>query len=102
MSSAHHVRPFEHVLEDALDAIPPGVRVETHMLEGPPASTLLRELERGVDLVVMASPGARPIANVRPGATALAAIGRSPCPVLLTPTSVRPTADERLATGPAG
>ena len=54
----------------------------------------------GVSLVVMASPGARPIANVRPGATALAAIGRSPCPVLLTPTSVRPTAGSMQ--GPAG
>jgi nucleotide-binding universal stress UspA family protein len=95
----HHVRPYEHLLEDALEAIPAGVRVEAHMLEGPPAATLLRALQRGVDLVVLASPGARPIANVRPGATALAAIGRSPCPVLLTPTSLRPTGGERLASG---
>jgi len=87
----HHLRPFAQMLDRAVDAIPPGVSIEARMLEGPPAPTLLQELRFGVDLLVMASPGVRPIASVRPGATALAAMSRSPCPVLLTPTGVRAT-----------
>jgi len=89
----HHLGPFAHALEAAMGEVPPGVPVEGRMLEGRPAPTLERELRQGVDLLVMASPGARPIAGVRPGATALAAMRCAPCPVLLTQTGVRKTAD---------
>jgi nucleotide-binding universal stress UspA family protein len=85
----HHLDSFRHVLEDALASIPAGINVEGRMVEGRPASVLLREAGNGIDLLVMASPGVRPVPSVRPGATAIEVMESCPCPVLLTPTGVR-------------
>ena len=85
----HHLSSFGHLLEGAMAFVPAGMVAEGRMLEGRPAAVLLRELKRGVDLLVMASPGVRPVAGVRPGTTAIAVMRSCPCPVLLTPTGVR-------------
>ena len=88
-----HLSSFAHVLDQALAAVPAGVSAEGRLLEGRPAAALRREVESGVDLLVMASPGVRPVPGVRPGTTALGVLRSSPCPVLLTPTGVRATDD---------
>jgi nucleotide-binding universal stress UspA family protein len=85
----HHLSSFGHLLEGAMAFVPAGMVAEGRLLEGRPAAVLLRELKRGVDLLVMASPGVRPVAGVRPGATAIGVMRSCPCPVLLTPTGVR-------------
>ena len=84
-----HLHPFEHVLDHALAAVPVDTYAEGSLLVGRPAATLRREVESGLDLLVMASPGARPAPGVRPGAAALGVLRSSPCPLLLTPTGVR-------------
>jgi nucleotide-binding universal stress UspA family protein len=90
----NHLDSFRHVLEGGLAGVPSGVTVEPHMLEGRPASILLREAQRGLDLLVMASPGVRPVPGVRPGATAIEVMESCPCPVLLTPTGLRSLSSE--------
>ena len=87
----HHRETFEHVLDHALGAIPPSVPTEGRMVEGSPPSVLADEVRAGVDLLVLASPGVRPVPGVRPGATAIAVMRSCPCPVLLTPTGSRHT-----------
>ena len=86
---SHHHSAFAHVLAEALAQVPDDVPAEGRLLEGRPAAALRREIEHGGDLLVMASPGARPAPGVRPGATAIGVMASCPCPVLLTPTGVR-------------
>ncbi|MBN1529385.1 MAG: universal stress protein [Thermoleophilaceae bacterium] len=87
----HHQDAYAHVLDHALAAVPRGVEAEGRLVPGTRGTALLDELRKGVDLLVMASPGARPVPGVRPGAAALAVIRSAPCPVLLTTTGVRHT-----------
>jgi nucleotide-binding universal stress UspA family protein len=89
----HHLSACGHLLPEAMAQVPQGVPTEGRLLEGLPADTLRRELDRGADLLVMASPGVRPAPGVRPGRTAIDVMRSSPCPVLLTPTGVREIAD---------
>ena len=85
----HHRETCQHTLDHALDAVAPSVPAEGRLVEGAPASALAAETGAGVDLLVLASPGVRPVPGVRPGATAMAVMRSSPCPVLLTPTGIR-------------
>ena len=85
----HHLSSFGQLLEGAMAFVPAGMAAEGRLLEGRPATVILRELKRGLDLLVMASPGVRPVAGVRPGTTAIRVMRSCPCPVLLTPTGVR-------------
>jgi nucleotide-binding universal stress UspA family protein len=85
----HHLDSFRHVLEEALACVPSGITVEARMVEGRPASVLLREADNGIDLMVLASPGVRPVPSVRPGATAIEVMESCRCPILLTPTGER-------------
>jgi nucleotide-binding universal stress UspA family protein len=87
----HHVDPYAHVLQHALARVPDGVPAEGRLVMCSSRRVLLDELKAGVHLLVMASPGVRPVAGVRPGAAALTAMRAAPCPVLLAPTGVRPT-----------
>jgi nucleotide-binding universal stress UspA family protein len=98
----HHLSAFGHLLPEAMALVPSGVPAEGQLLEGPPATALRRELERGGDLLVMASPGVRPAAGVRPGRTAIGVMRSCPCPVLLTPTGVRAIDDPRPSRSAAG
>jgi nucleotide-binding universal stress UspA family protein len=93
----HHLRACGHLLPEAMAQVPEGVPAEGRLLEGRPGDVLPRELEGGADLLVMASPGVRPTPGVRPGRTAIAVMRSCPCPVLLTPTGVRPIAEPRLS-----
>jgi hypothetical protein len=85
----HQISSCGHLLERAMDAVPTGLGAEGTLLAGAPATSVVRALEPGSDLVVIASPGVRPVPGVRPGATALELLRRSPCPILLTPTGAR-------------
>jgi nucleotide-binding universal stress UspA family protein len=87
----HHLDVYRHMLDHALAAMPRGVKAEGRLVTCSRKSALLDELGGDVGLLVMASPGVRPVPGVRPGATALAALRAAPCPVLLTPTGVRHT-----------
>ena len=87
----HHRETFAHVLEQALAAVPDGVPAEGHLVEGRPDAALAAAAREGADLLVLASPGVRPVPGVRPGATAAAIMRACPCPVLLTPTGTRDT-----------
>jgi nucleotide-binding universal stress UspA family protein len=87
----HHRDVYRHMLDHALTAMPRDVKAEGRLVTCSRKSALLDELGGDVGLLVMASPGVRPVPGVRPGAHALAALRAAPCPVLLTPTGVRHT-----------
>ena len=87
----HHRETFAHVLDHALATVPESVRAEGRTVEGRPDAALAAAAREGADLLVMASPGVRPVPGVRPGATAAAIMRACPCPVLLTPTGARDT-----------
>lgn len=91
----NHLSSFDHILAGAMALVPDDVPAEGRLIEGRPVAALAREVERGGDLLVMASPGARPAPCVRPGTTAIGVLGSAPCPVLLTPTGVRAMGDRR-------
>ena len=81
---SHHHSAFAHVLAAALALVPDDVPAEGRLIEGRPAAALRREIEHGGDLLVMASPGARPAPGVRPGATAIGVMASCPAGVAHT------------------
>ncbi len=91
----HHLSAFVRVLADALALVPAEMHAEGRLLEGRPVAALREEVKRGGDLLILASPGVRPAAGVRPGRTAIGLMRSCPCPVLLTPTGIRPMAESR-------
>ena len=76
----HHLSSFGHYSRGRWRSCPPGWSAEGRLLEGRPAAVILRELKRGLDLLVMASPGVRPVAGVRPGTTAIRSCAPAPAP----------------------
>ena len=64
--------------------------VEGRKLDGPPAATLARACEGGVDLLVAGSRGYGPLMRVLLGSVSTQLVAEAPCPVLVVP---RPTAD---------
>jgi nucleotide-binding universal stress UspA family protein len=83
-------------LDQLLGALPPGVRVETWLLDGDPSRRLLEETEGDVDLLVLGSRGYGAAARVLMGSVLGTVVRSASCAVVAVP---RPgaTADERLA-----
>jgi nucleotide-binding universal stress UspA family protein len=75
----------ERVIDEGTKAVGPGVRVEGRRLEGPPADTLAKACEDGVDLLVAGSRGYGPVMRVLAGSVSTQLIDRAPCPVLVLP-----------------
>ena len=98
----HHRATFAHVLDRALVAVPDEVQAEGNMVEGRPDAALAAASRAEADLLVLASPGVRPVPGVRPGATATAIMRACTCPVLLTPTGARDTEAPARPRGPVG
>ena len=78
------------VIEEGVKALGTRISVEARRLDGPPADTLAKACEDGVDLLVVGSRGYGPALRVLLGSVSTRLISQAPCPVLVVP---RPRAD---------
>jgi nucleotide-binding universal stress UspA family protein len=85
---------FRRTLEDAANPLPDELRAATVLVDGHPATEIVDEAGKGIDLLVMGSRNYGPIRRVMVGSTAIAVMRRSPCPVIVIPRGVAtPSAD---------
>ncbi len=75
----------DEVIERAVRALGPKVATEGRKLNGPPAATLAKACEEGVDLLVAGSRGYGPVMRVLLGSVSTQLVGDAPCPVLVVP-----------------
>jgi nucleotide-binding universal stress UspA family protein len=75
----------DNLIEEAVQALGPGVGAEGRKLDGPPAATLARACEEGVDLLVVGSRGYGPLMRVLLGSVSTRLVADAPCPVLVVP-----------------
>lgn len=74
----------KQVFEETLRGIDTGqVKISMKVVTGYPASAILKEISRGVDLIVMGSRGHGPIAGALTGSVTLRVLADSSCPVLV-------------------
>ena len=79
---AEHERA-EAAVEDAVDALPDDLAVETHVAEGVPKTAILDAIEdTGVDLVIMGTHGRTGIDHYLIGSVAEKVVRKSPVPVM--------------------
>ncbi|WP_424016963.1 universal stress protein [Halorientalis pallida] len=79
---AEHERA-EAAVEDAVAALPDGVAVETHVVEGVPKTAILDAVDDiGVDLVIMGTHGRTGIDHYLIGSVAEKVVRKSPVPVM--------------------
>ncbi len=72
------------VLDATLEGIDMGqVPITRKVISGYPATAILDELRRDIDLVVMGSKGHGPIASVFVGSVTQRVLAEAPCPVLV-------------------
>jgi nucleotide-binding universal stress UspA family protein len=89
---------FRRMLEDAADPLPDELRAATVLVDGHPATEIVDEAGKGIDLLVMGSRNYGPIRRVMVGSTAIAVMRRSPCPVIVIPRGLAtPSADGAAA-----
>ena len=78
----------------AADLLPDELRAATVLVDGHPATEIVDEAGKGIDLLVMGSRNYGPIRRVMVGSTAIAVMRRSPCPVIVIPRgAATPSAD---------
>jgi nucleotide-binding universal stress UspA family protein len=80
----HHAQG-SRIVEAATALLPDARDVDCRLLEGRPAEVLAREVERGVDLLVMPSRGGGVLPRVRLSAVSLEVMRSAPCPVVVMP-----------------
>ena len=74
----------ERMLASARARVPEGIRVDTMLVEGPPAVAILETAQRGRhDIVIMGSRGRGAIRSALLGSVSAAMIHHSPIPVLV-------------------
>ncbi len=83
----HHREELEAALRDALDALAPGVAIESEVHVDDPAEVLLRISEH-VDLMVSGSRGYGPLRSVLLGGVSRRLVDGAHCPVLVLPRGV--------------
>jgi nucleotide-binding universal stress UspA family protein len=81
---------MEERLHEAVASLPSPLRVKGLLLKGPAAEELLKEMELGVDLLVMGSRGRGGLARVLLGAVSAKVVRSAPCPVVVVPEAARP------------
>jgi nucleotide-binding universal stress UspA family protein len=75
----------DRVIEEAVRELGPEVSAESRKLDGPPARTLAKACEDGVDLLVSGSRGYGPMMRVLLGSVSTQLIAEAPCPVMVVP-----------------
>ncbi len=81
---ARRVTAAQAVVEEAKDRVGEVPALEVEVLEGPPASAILRVAEaRGVDLIVMGTRGLGGVAGTLLGSQSQKVVALAPVPVLL-------------------
>jgi nucleotide-binding universal stress UspA family protein len=80
----------DKVIAEGVRELGPEVSAESRKLDGPPARTLAKACEDGVDLLVAGSRGYGPVMRVLLGSVSTQLIAESPCPVMVVP---RPRGD---------
>ena len=80
----------DRVIAEAVRELGPEVSAESRKLDGPPARTLAKACEDGVDLLVAGSRGYGPMMRVLLGSVSTQLIAEAPCPVMVVP---RPEGD---------
>jgi nucleotide-binding universal stress UspA family protein len=73
------------VLEEKRHSLPPEVRADARQLRGVTAVELVRECEKGVDLLVIGSRGYGPLGRALVGSVSTDIVRTAKCPVLLVP-----------------
>ncbi len=80
----------DKVIAEGVRELGPEVTAESRKLDGPPAPTLAKACEDGVDLLVVGSRGYGPVMRALLGSVSTQLIAEAPCPVMVVP---RPRAD---------
>ncbi|MEA2442723.1 MAG: hypothetical protein QOJ12_15, partial [Thermoleophilales bacterium] len=70
------------------DSLPVELRAHAQILHGVPAAQLLKQLEVGVDLMVMGSRGYGTVGRALLGSVAADVVRAAPCPVVIVPRAV--------------
>jgi nucleotide-binding universal stress UspA family protein len=97
----YRLEEFRRILEDAAEPLPDELAATTELVEGEPAAEIVDRAGKGVDLLVIGSRNYGPIRRVMVGSTAIAAMRRSPCPVLVIPRGAATTPSADAAAGAA-
>jgi nucleotide-binding universal stress UspA family protein len=75
-------RTLSAVVERVVGSLPPGVSVESHLVEGSPAGELLREGKDAL-MIVVGSRGRGGFASLLLGSTSQQVAHHAPCPVVV-------------------
>jgi nucleotide-binding universal stress UspA family protein len=74
----------QELLDAACSALDPAIKVDTQLLEGPPAPAILRVAQaEGCDLIVMGSRGNNGVVSLLLGSVSDAVNHRAHCPVMV-------------------
>ena len=76
---------YERQLAEAMEAIPKSIRPAGKLEHGDPIAVIVKEAERGIDLLLLGSRGYGPVRRVFAGAVSAGVLERAPCPVLVLP-----------------
>ncbi len=76
---------LEREVESARAALPPGLPVETRILDGSAVDAICKGTQYGVDLLVVGSRGFGPVRRVLLGSVSSRLLHVAPCPVLVVP-----------------
>jgi nucleotide-binding universal stress UspA family protein len=83
-------RELRERVNHLLGELPAEARCEARLIRGPVTRTLLAEIEKGVDLLVMGSRGYGPLGSVLLGSVSSDLVRQAPCPVLVIPRRAEP------------
>jgi nucleotide-binding universal stress UspA family protein len=89
-------------LDEVVAELPGALRAKALLLRGQAAEELLREMELGVDLLVMGSRGHGPLGRVLLGGVSARVLRSAPCPVLVMPRSAAGQGHPLTAAADAG
>ena len=85
---------YSSILDDAVKALPGGVRSEARLLSGQVAEQLLEQACPSVDVMVVGSRAYGPLRRVLLGSTSNALMVSAGCPVIVYPRGIEPSGAE--------